>query len=357
VTQRADLLCTAERIDALVDVTGAMEFGAGIAWSAIEQRKPLISMNIEVDATIGPILQDHAARSGVVSTCADGDQPGVIVNLFRFVQGIGVRPVLCGNIKGLQDPYRNPTTQESFAKRWGQNPRMVTSFADGSKISIEQASVANATGMGVGQLGMFGPTVEPGTPIQEAPQWYPLDRFADGPGIVDYVVGAHPAPGVFVIGRHDHPQQRHYLNLYKLGEGPYYVFYRPYHLCHFEVPGSVARAVLFGDPTVAPLGRPYVDCVTTAKVDLPAGTILDGIGGYHTYGQAENAERTIADRLLPMGLSEGCRTRRALAKDALVRYDDIELPPGRLLDRLRREQDARFFDGAKPMDAAGSWTG
>src|SRR5690606_3380956 len=159
----------------------------------------------------------------VIYSFMDGDQPAVQMNLFRFVKGIGVTPVLCGNIKGLHDPYRNPTTQEAFARRWGQKPHMVASFADGTKISFEQAIVANATGMSVGRRGMFGPTVPTGTPIKETVNLYPAELLRQ-PGIVDYVVGAEPAPGVYVIGTHDHPQQRHYLNLYKLGEGPFYVF-------------------------------------------------------------------------------------------------------------------------------------
>ena len=137
------------------------------------------------------------------------------MNLYRFVNGIGVKPVLCGNIKGLHDPYRNPTTQQEFARRWKQQPHMVTSFADGTKISFEQAIVANATGMRVAQRGMYGPTVPTGTPIQEAAHWYPLAEMTQGPGIVDYVVGAVPSPGVFVLGTHDHPAQKHYLSLYK----------------------------------------------------------------------------------------------------------------------------------------------
>ena len=97
---------------------------------------------------------------------------------------------------------------------------MVTSFADGTKISFEQAIVANATGMKVGRRGMFGPTVPAGTPVEQAVNWYPKEHLLNGPGIVDYVVGADPNPGVFVLGTHDHPTQKHYLNLYKLGEGP-----------------------------------------------------------------------------------------------------------------------------------------
>lgn len=342
VTENALALCEAEGIDAVIEVTGAVEHGARAALRAIEHGKHLIMMNAELDSTIGPLLKVKGDRAGVVVTNADGDQPGVIMNLYRFVHGIGVRPVLCGNIKGLQDPYRNPTTQAGFAQRWGQNVHMVTSFADGTKISFEQAIVANATGMRVAKRGMYGPTVEAGTSIQEAVNWYPLEALLEGEGIVDYVVGASPGPGVFVLGAIDDARQRHYLNLYKLGEGPLYCFYTPYHLCHFEVPTTVARAVLFGDAAIAPLGAPRVEVVTTAKVDLDEGQALDGIGGYLTYGQCENAPTAYAENLLPMGLAEGCRVKRRIRKDEVLTYADVELPPGRLCDRLREEQNLLF---------------
>lgn len=335
-------LCRAEAVDAIIEVTGAIEFGAAVVMEAIAHGKHVVMMNAELDGTVGPILKAYADRAGVVITNADGDQPGVTLNLFRFVKGIGVRPVLCGNIKGLQDPYRNPTTQEGFARRWGQNPRMVTSFADGTKISFEQAIVANATGMRVARRGMYGHTVPPGTPIQEAAALYSAEELLASDGIVDYVVGASPGPGVFVLGAHDHAIQRHYLNLYKLGEGPLYCFYTPYHLCHFEVHNTVARAVLFGDATIAPLGAPMVEVVATAKVDLSPGQELDGCGGYLTYGQCENADVVRTENLLPMGLSEGCRLRRAVPRDQVLTYDDVEIPSGRLCDRLRREQDEYF---------------
>lgn len=342
VTEDAMLLSQAEGIDAVIEVTGTIEFGAHVVMKAIENHKHIIIMNAELDGTIGPILKVYADNAGVVITNADGDQPGVIMNLYRFVKGIGVKPVLCGNIKGLHDPYRNPTTQEGFARKWKQKPYMVTSFADGSKISFEQAIVANATGMRVARRGMYGPTVPSGTFIKEAVDWYPLEEVMKGSGIVDYVVGAEPGPGVFVLGTHDHPTQQHYLNLYKFGTGPLYCFYTPYHLCHFEVPNTVARAVIFGDPAIAPLGAPFVDVVATAKIDLKAGQILDGIGYYMTYGQCENSEVVNAENLLPMGLAEGCRLKGDIPKDQVLSYDDVVLPQDRLCDKLRAQQD-KFF--------------
>lgn len=343
VTEDALLLCQAQGIDAIVEVTGTIEHAAHVTLQAIAHGKHVVLMNAELDGTLGPILKTHADRAGVVLTSADGDQPGVMMNLYRFVKGLGVKPVLCGNIKGLHDPYRNPTTQEGFARQWGQNPQMVTSFADGTKISFENAIVANGTGMRVAKRGMHGPTVAPGTPIQEVGALYPLEDLIEGPGIVDYVVGAMPGPGVYVLGTHSHPRQQHYLKLYKMGEGPLYCFYTPYHLCHFEVPNTVARAVLFGDATLAPLDAPRVEVLATAKRDLRAGEVIDGLGGYLTYGLADNAPIARAQNLLPIGLAEGCRLKRDIARDEVLSFDDVELPPGRLADRLWQEQMNQFF--------------
>jgi predicted homoserine dehydrogenase-like protein len=342
ITDDPALVCRAADIDVIVEVTGTVEFGAQVVLDAIEHGKHVLLMNAELDGTVGPILKVHADRAGVIYSNTDGDQPGVIMNTYRFVKGLGVRPVLCGNIKGLQDPYRNPTTQEGFAKQWKQKAHMVTSFADGTKISFEQAIVANATGMRVAKRGMHGPTVESGTPLKDAIGLYPLDDLLEGPGIVDYIVGAEPGPGVFVLGTHDHPMQQHYLNLYKLGEGPIYLFYTPYHLCHFEVPTTIARAALFHDATIAPQGAPRVEVVATAKRDLAKGEVLDGMGFYMTYGEAENAEVASEEGLLPMGIAEGCVLQRDVQKDTTLRLEHVTRPEGRLCDRLREEQDAHF---------------
>lgn len=341
VTDDAGLLCESGAIDCLVDVTGALEFGAATTLKAFECGKHLVSMNAELDATIGPLLKRRAAAAGVIFTASDGDQPGVQMNLYRFVRSLGLTPLLCGNIKGLQDPYRNPTTQAGFAAKWGQNPYMVTSFADGTKISFEQAIVANATGMTVARRGMVG--FNHTGHVDELTKNYDVDELRRLGGVVDYCVGAKPGPGVYVFATHDDPKQRHYLNLYKLGEGPLYSFYTPYHLCHFEVPMSVARVVLLGDAVMQPLdGPPRVEVVATAKVDLQPGDIVDALGGYKAYGQCETYTQARAGRLLPMGLAEDCRLLRAVPKDQVLTYDDVELPPERLIDRLRAEQDRLF---------------
>jgi predicted homoserine dehydrogenase-like protein len=342
VTEDPMLVATSPQVDVLLEVTGAVEDALPVVLAAIEHGKHVVLMNAELDGTVGPLLKARADAAGVIYTNVDGDQPGVQQNLWRFVRGIGVRPVLCGNIKGLQDPYRTPTTQAGFAKQWGQRPSMVTSFADGTKISFEQAIVANATGMTVARRGMNGHTVAPGTPIMEAAKLWDPDELLEGPGIVDYVVGAAPGPGVFVLGTIEHPRQRHYLNLYKLGEGPIYCFYTPYHLCHFEVPTTIARAALLADAAIAPIAGPLVEVVTLAKRELKAGETIDELGGYTVYGEAETALATARGGLLPIGVAVGATLRRDLPKDAVLTYADVDIPEGRLVDRLRREQDAMF---------------
>ena len=350
VTQDPMLLCAADGIDCLIDATGAVEHGAQITMQAIAYGKHVVTMNAELDGTIGPILKRHADKAGVILTGTDGDQPGVQMNLFRFVQSIGLTPLLCGNIKGLQDPYRNPTTQAGFAKKWGQNPYMVTSFADGTKVSFEQAIVANATGMTVAKRGMTG--MDHTGHVAELTTSYDVEMLRELGGIVDYVVGAKPGPGIFVLAAHDDPKQRHYLNLYKLGEGPLYSFYTPYHLCHFEVPLSVARVVLCNDPVLQPIDGPRVDVVATAKTDLKAGTVIDALGGYHTYGEAEAYDVSRAEQLLPMGLAEGCKLLRDVRKDQALTYADVEVPEGRLVDHLRAEQDEAFPGNEQGVRAA-----
>jgi predicted homoserine dehydrogenase-like protein len=342
VTDDPFLLCRTPHLDALMDVTGAIELGAQVALEAFAQRKHLVLMNAELDATLGPILAVRAAQSGVVVTTCDGDQPAVQINLHRFVTGLGLVPRVMGNIKGLQDRYRTPLTQRAFAEKWGQKPEMVTAFADGSKVNFEQAIVANAAGLTVAKRGMLG--YDHQGHVDALTTRYDLDELRSLGGIVEYVVGAQPGPGIFCLAEQPDQRQRHYLNLYKLGEGPLYCFYTPYHLCHFEAPTSVARAVLFGDAAGVPLGGARVEVCAVAKRDLQAGEVLDSYGHFMTYGEAVGVADRRRHRYLPMGLVEGCRLVKAVPRDSVVTYDDVELPSGRVADRLYLEQERHFAD-------------
>lgn len=344
VTDDAMLVCEADGIDAIIEATGTIEFGAKVAMAAIEHGKHLVLSNAELDATLGPILKVHADRAGVVMTDIDGDQPATMMNLYRFVDAIGYDPVLVGNIKGLLDHYRTPETQKEWADKHGQAPYMVTSFADGTKISMENAVAANATGFPVGQRGMYGPTCDH---VMEAVDLFPKDELLET-GLNDYILGAEPGPGVFVIAYNDHPIKRQYTSVLKMGDGPFYVFYTPYHLPHLEVPLTVARAVCFQDAAVTPKEGPVCEVPALAKRDLRAGETLDGIGGFQAYGWIDNTDVMRRDNLLPMGLSKGCVLTQNVPKDQAISFDDVTVPEGRLSDRLYAEQVERFDEAPVP---------
>jgi predicted homoserine dehydrogenase-like protein len=338
VTDDPDALCEAGGIDAIVEVTGEIEFGSRVALHALQNRKHFISVNAQIDTAIGSILKVYADKAGVVFTNIDGDEPGVAMNLFRFLKTVGYQPVLAGNMKGFIDPYRTPETQAAFAAKYHQKPRMITSFADGTKLSMELAILANATGFKVGKRGMYGPKCDH---VTDVIKHFSIEQLLKG-GLVDYTLGAAPNNGAFVVAYNDHPGQQQYMNYFKMGEGPLYVFYTPYHLPSVQLPLTVARAVLFNYPTVTPLGAPSCDVITLAKRDLKAGEVLDGVGGFTCYGLIENSEISQAENLLPISLSEDCRLRRDMAKDQAITYQDVELPPDRLCDKLRAEQDQYF---------------
>lgn len=332
-------LCRAEGIDVVIDATTDIEFSAHVVINSIMNRKHVVLLNADLDATVGPILKVYADHAGVVISGMDGDQPGAMMNLLRYVRTVGYHPVLAGNIKGMQDHYRTPATQRDFSARYGLSPRLATSFADGTKISMENTLVANATGFRVGKRGMYGPSCKH---VSEAKDLFPLDKLLNG-GLVDYILGAEPSPGVFVLGYDDQPLRQSHMRYYKMGDGPLYVFYAPYHLAAMEVPLTAARAVLFNDAAIAPLAGPICDVISIAKRDLRTNEILDGIGGFTCYGVIENSDICKAQNLLPMGLSRGARLNRNIPKDQAITLSDVEIPGNRLIDRLRSEQDNYFF--------------
>lgn len=342
VTEDAMLLCRAENIDAIIDATGEVEFGAQVALEAIQHRKHVIMMNAELDSTLGPILKVYADKAGVVLTYTDGDEPGVAMNLFRFVKTIGYKPVLMGQIKGFLDRYRNPETQKAFAEAHRQKPAMVASFADGSKLCIESVIMANATGFKPAVRGMYGHKC---AHVKDLLTLFSPEDLLRG-GIIDFALGAEPHTGGFVVGYNEHPIKREYMKYFKMGDGPFYMFYTPYHLPHLQLPQSVARAVLFQDATLTPLAGPVCDTAAFAKRDLKAGEVLDGMGGFTCYGLIDTYEVTQEHNLLPMVLSSGCVLKRNIPKDQAISYADVELPAGRLADKLRAEQTALFPAGA-----------
>jgi predicted homoserine dehydrogenase-like protein len=343
------VLYEAGTVEAIIETTGDVEFGTRVALGSIRNGKHTILLNAEVDASVGPILKVHADRAGVVYTYSDGDEPGVAMNLFRFVQSMGYKPVLMGQIKGFLDRYRNPETQRGFAEKTGQKPAMVASFADGSKLAIESAIMGNATGFVPMVRGMHGHAC---AHVKDLLTKFEPSDFAAG-GFVDFVLGAEPHTGAFVMTYDDHPIKKRYMSYFKFGDGPLYMFHTPYHLPHMQLPHTVARAVLFGDATLTPRGAPVCDTITYAKRDLKAGERLDGMGGFTCYGLVDSYETCRSSDFLPIALSVDCRLKRDIAKDQPIGYADVDLPRGRLCDELRAEQSRRFDAAPRRAVAAG----
>ncbi len=338
VTDDPTLLTDSAGIEVIVEATGDVEFGASVAVRTIAAGKDLILINAELDSTLGPLLKIKADAAGVVITDMAGDQPAVIMDLVDEVRLLGFRPILAGNIKSLLDHRRTPDTQRAFAEAAGQRPKMVTSFADGTKIAAEMAVVSNATGFGVATRGMLGPRV---ARVEQASSVFDVQALIDRP-IVDYIIGAEPSFGVFVLGHEEDPLTRRYMQYYKMGDGPVYTFYRPFHLGPLETVQSVARAVLLRDAAVAPLGGPVTEVVAVAKRDLRAGEVLDGIGGFMAFGLLENSPVARAEALLPMGLTDGAVLVRDVAADTALSFGDVRLPADRLATDLWLEQARRF---------------
>ncbi len=338
LTEDPSVLTQCETIDVLLEVTGTVEPAARVVLDAFTHGKHVVLVNAELDSLLGPIIKDRADKAGVVVTHTDGDEPGVAMTLLRYLRTLGLRPVAAGNIKGMVDYYRTPETQRAFAEKHDQDAKKVTSFADSTKLSMEATVLSNATGFHVGRRGMYGPACGY---VREMANLLPADQMLET-GLVDYALGAAPHTGAFVIVHEDSPLKKVQLAYYKLGEGPFYVFYTPFHLPHIQIASTIGRAAIHRDPTVAPIGGPVCEVVAVAKRNLKAGERLDGIGGFCTYGLVDNAVAARATAALPIGLSDGRVLRRDVAKDEVLSFNDVDAAPEGIVEALWREQNARW---------------
>lgn len=334
LTADPGVLTACPEVDLIIEVTGTIEPAARVILDAFAHGKNVIMVNAELDSLIGPLLKRRADEANVVLTNTDGDEPGVAMSLLRYVRALGLRPVAAGNIKGMVDYYRTPETQRAFAANNDQDARKVTSFADATKLSMETTVLANATGLRAGRRGMFGPACKH---VRDLAGLLPAEAMLET-GLVDYALGAEPFTGAFVIVHETNPLKRSQFAYYKLGDGPFYTFYTPYHLPHLQIVATIARAHVHHDPTVAPVGGPVCEVVAVAKRDLKPGERLDGVGGFCTYGLIDNSPTARAPGALPIGLSEGSVLKRAVTRDSVVVFDDLVAPPDGFVAGLWHEQ-------------------
>ncbi len=343
ITQDADLVCSCALIDVVVDATGKPAVGAQIGLTAMEHGKHLVMMNVEADVTIGAYLKHEADRLGVIYSLGAGDEPSATIELINFVSALGYPVIAAG--KGKNNPLNVDATPDDYAeqaRKMGLNPRMLVEFVDGSKTAVEMSAIANATGLVPDIAGMHGPAAS----LKELHQV--LCPIADGgilrrKGVVDYTIGKDVAPGVFVVAEMAHPRLRERMDYLKLGAGPYYTFYRPYHLCSLEVPLTCARAVLYRRADMAPLAKPAAEVCAVAKRDLKPGDRLDAIGEYTYRAWAMDAAEARAASAVPCGLLEQAVVAAPVRKGELLTYANTAVDASSRIVELRRRQDQLVY--------------
>ena len=327
----------------LIDCTGSPETGARITMDCIRYKKHIVMMNVECDITVGPILRKLCEQAGIVYSLTAGDEPGSIIEVYRFAKALGFEVVAAG--KGKNNPldfYATPDQEPwaSRAKARKMNPRMLVEFVDGSKTMIEMCAVANATGLSIDKRGMHGPNVN----VKDLNKVFALKKdggILDHSGVVEYAIG-DVAPGVFVIVTTKNQRIIDGLVQRDMGNGPNYLLYRPYHLCSIETPITAAQAAIYGESTGHPMDHLTCECITLAKKDLKAGEVLDGIGEFCYRASIEKAEIAREGNMLPVGLAKGAKMLVDVKKDEIITYDMVQLREDSVLLQLRRLQDQMF---------------
>jgi predicted homoserine dehydrogenase-like protein len=338
-----ELLVRDPLIDVVIDATGKPGVAADFDLMAMEHGKHVVMMNVEADVTIGPYLKRQADRLGVVYSVGAGDEPSSCMELIEFASALGYTIVSAG--KGKNNPLNHDAVPDDYraeAERRNMNPRMLVEFVDGSKTMVEMAAIANATGLVPDVPGMHGPKADRD---DLARVLIPREHggLLSRKGVVDYTVGKGVAPGVFVVVEATHPRVIERMDDLHVGKGPYYAFFRPYHLTSLEVPLTAARIMLHGRPDMVPLPRPVAEVCALAKRDLAAGETFDAIGEtcYRSWTMAVAEARP--QKAVPVGLLEGGKVLKPVKKGELLTADNAVPDRATRLYELRRLQDEMLY--------------
>jgi predicted homoserine dehydrogenase-like protein len=319
-------------IDIVYEATGVPWVGAEVADACIDASKHILMLNVETDVTIGQYLANKANKNGVIYSVANGDEPVACKELYDFSVDLGFEIVCVG--KGKNNPLdqtANPDTCLEKATKKKMNPKMLASFEDGSKTMIEMAALANAIGLPPDRVGMNGPVSE----VKDLNKTLiPSEDggVLSGIGRVDYAFG--PAPGVFSIVKSDNQTVIDEMEYLSMGAGPYYTFYRPYHLASIEAPRSVGMAIINKEPGLQPTTW-IAEVIGHAKKDLAKGDKIDGIGGYASYGVTYPVEQS--KEFVPLGLLEGAEVLEDIKAGDPISKSAVQLPDN-LINNLRTLQ-------------------
>lgn len=334
-------LIAASLVDCLVDCTGDTETGTKLSLVAIENKVDIVSLNVEMDATVGPYLKVLADEKGLIYSGTKGDEPGAIVEIYEFAKNCGFEVLVLGKGKNNElNNYATPDSLKEAAEKKGINPRMLTSFVDGTNTMIELNAVCNALGFVPDVKGCHFVKTEPKN-IAEDFKLKEDGGILNSYGVVDFATGI--APGVFAVVRPKSDIIDKEMKYLSMGEGPNYAIYRPYHLTSIETIISIIKAVVLRDESIAPLGRPFAETVSVAKRDIKKGEKFDSIGGEMIFGSLEAKEDQEKGKHLPIGIvTEGAFAKRDIKKGSLLTYDDVALNNNSEIVKLRKIQDDYF---------------
>jgi predicted homoserine dehydrogenase-like protein len=327
VTEDAKQLAVSPEVDVFIDATSSISEAGQFCELALKNGKHVIMMNAEADLIFGPYFLELAQENGVVYTSSDGDQHGVIKRIVDEIRLWGFELVMAGNIKGFLDRKANPVSIAPEAEKRRLDCRMTTAYTDGTKLCVEMALLANALGLGITGPGMTGPRLGDVREVQKVFDF--LSLWEGRKGIVDYILGAEPGGGVFVIGYCENEYQRFMMNYYKMGEGPFYLFYRPYHLCHVEVGRTILEASRMKKPLLTPSHGFLANVNAFAKKALSQGTELDGIGGFSCYGLIESAEQDKGQGI-PICLAENMVLKRDIPEGEKITWEEVDYDQDRV---------------------------
>ena len=330
ICENGKFLAQCECVDVFLEATSSTPAGGDHALTALEHGQHVVMMNYEADLMFGPLLLSKARTLGLVYTGCDGDQPAVVKRLIDDLCFWRFDLVMAGNIKGYLDRYADPISIAPEADKRNLDYQMCASYTDGTKLCVEMAVVANALGLRTAVPGMYGPRC---SHVHDVFQLYDFKTlWRNRQAVVDYVLGAQPTGGVFAIGYTEHEFQQFTLDWFppKMGPGPFYLFYRPYHLGHIEALACVVDAALKGRAVIQPSAGFRTNVYAYAKKDLPQGTTLDGVGGYACYGLIENCADQGQSPGLPICLAKDVVLKRNVPKDSKILLLDVTYDPHRL---------------------------
>ena len=352
-----EVLSSEPDIDVVIEATGDPVAAIRHGLAAFDAQHHLVNVTVEADALLGPLLAKKAADCGVIYSLAYGDQPALVCELVDWAQTCGFQVVAAG--KGTKyvpgDHNANPDTVWSHyglspnrAAAAGMNPRMFTSFVDGTKSAIEMAAVANATGLSPAPEGLSFPPC-PATELAEILKPNQEGGCLHHKGQVEVISSKHPDGtevknnlrwGVYVVIEAPNDYSAACFEEYGLANegGRYAAMYKPFHLIGLELGFSVVRAARDHMATGCPQSL-QAGVTAVAKKDLAKGEMLDGEGGFAVWGKLQPAAESIQAGYLPIALSNNVILKRALRRGEVVRWEDVVIDDNIEAVRLRRQME------------------